>query len=439
MRAPVRYARSGDVHVAYQVTGAGPIDVVLAPAYVSHLDLEWDSPQRVRLFERLGSFSRLIRFDKRGTGLSDRPGHVATLEERVDDIRAVMDAAGSERAVIIGASEGGSMACLFAASHPDRTRALVLWGVQARWRQAFDYPWGYTAEEAEREVVRNLNEWPKRERALELADGDPREAEWLERYWRAAASPSAAAEIERIGADLDIRAVLPAIRVPTLVVHRSLDNVVPIEAARDLAASIRGARLEEFPGSGHWHRGLDFEPILAAIEEFVTGVRPEPVNDRVLATVLFADVVGSTELLASIGDAAWRDLLTRFHAAASEEIQAKRGVLVDLAGDGLFATFDGPARAVRCAIALQRSANDLGMRLRTGVHTGEVERAGSAIRGIAVHIAARIAGLGDPDEILVSGTVRDLVAGSGITFVDRGLHTLRGIPDPRHILAVTSA
>ena len=412
---------------------------MLAPAYVSHLDLEWESPQRVRLFERLGSFARLIRFDKRGTGLSDRPGHVATLEERVDDIRAVMDAVGSERAAIIGASEGGSMACLFAASHPDRTRALVLWGVQARWRQAPGYPWGYTAEEAEREVERNLNDWPNRERAVELADGDSREAEWLERYWRAAASPIAAAEIERIGADLDIRAVLPTIRVPTLVVHRSLDNVVPIEAARDLAASIPGARLEEFPGSGHWHRGLDFEPILAAIEEFVTGVRPEPMTDRVLVTVLFVDVVGSTELLASIGDAAWRDLLSRFHAAATEELQVNRGVLVDLAGEGLLATFDGPARAVRCARALQRSAAELGMRLRAGVHTGEVERAGSAIRGIAVHIASRIAGLAEADEILVSSTVRDLVAGSGMKFVDRGTHTLKGIPEARQVLAVASA
>ena len=439
MRAPVRYARSGDVHVAYEVTGAGPVDVVLTPAYVSHLDLEWESPPRVRVFERLGSFSRLIRFDKRGTGLSDRPGHVATLEERVDDIRAVMDAAGSGRAVIIGASEGGSMACLFAASHPDRTRALVLWGVQARWRRAPDYPWGYTEEEAAREIERNLNDWPNRERALELAGGDPRQAEWLERYWRCAASPSAAAEIERIGADLDIRAVLPAIRVPTLVVHRSLDNVVPIEAARDLAAGIPGARFEEFPGGGHWHKDLDLDSILAAIEEFVTGVRPDPTTDRVLATVLFADVVGSTELLASMGDAAWRDLLSRFHAAASEALRANRGVLVDLAGDGLLATFDGPARAVRSARALQRSAANLGMRLRAGVHTGEVERVGSAVRGIAVHTAARIAGLAEANEILVSGTVRDLVAGSGITFVDRGTHTLKGIPDPRQVLAVSIA
>ncbi len=439
MRAPVRYARSGDVHVAYQVTGAGPVDVVLAPAYVSHLDLEWESPQRVRLFERLGLFSRLIRLDKRGTGLSDRPGHVATLEERVDDIRAVMDAVGSERGVIIGASEGGSMACLFAASQPDRTRALVLWGVQARWRRAPDYPWGMTAEEAERETERILNDWPQRERILELSGGDPRQAEWLERYRRSAASPSAAAEIHRIGADLDIRAVLPAIQVPTLVVSRSLDNVVPIEAARDLAARIPGARFQEFPGSGHFPRGPDFEPILATIEEFVTGVRPEPVTDRVLATVLVADIVGSTELLASIGDAAWRDLLSRFHTAASEELQANRGVLVDLAGEGLIATFDGPARAVRCARALQGSAADLGMRLRAGVHAGEVERVGSAIRGIAVHIAARIAGLAGADEILVSNTVRDLVAGSGITLVDRGTHALKGVPDPRQVLAVASA
>jgi class 3 adenylate cyclase/esterase/lipase len=438
MRAPVLYARSGDVHVAYQITGAGPVDVVLAPANQSHLELAWESPRNARLYERLGSFSRLIRFDKRGTGLSDRPGHVATLEERVDDIRAVMDAAGSERAAIIGVSEGGSMACLFAASNPDRTRALVLWGTQARWIRAPDYPWGDTAEEFEREIELILNDWPPREHVLRVAGGDTRQAEWLERYWRAAASPSAAADIQRMLRDLDIRTMLPAIRVPTLVVSRSLDNVVPIEAARDLAARIPGARFEEFPGSAHFLRGPDFEDIVASIEEFVTGIRPEPVTDRVLATVLFADVVGSTELVATIGDAAWGDLLSRFHHAAAEELRANRGVLVDLAGEGLLATFDGPARAVRCARALQRSAADLGMRLRAGVHTGEVERVDSAIRGIAVHIASRIAGLAGADEILVSTTVRDLVAGSGITFVDRGTHTLKGVPDRRQVLAVAS-
>ena len=439
MRPPVHYARSGDLKIAYQVTGSGPVDLVLAPGTVSQLDMEWDWPPRARFLEGFGSFCRLIRFDKRGTGLSDRPDHIATLEERTDDIRAVMDAASSQSAAILGASEGSSMACLFAATQPNRTRALLVWGGQARWVKTDDYPWGVTQEEKDREVAELTEHGVTNEYVFPHglpSSMDPAYADWFLRWVRAGAGPAAMAALERMNAQIDIRDILPSIRVPTLVMNRTGDPIANIAAARDLAARIPGARLAEFPGETHSMFLIEPEKVLAAIAEFVTGARRRVSSDRVLASILFLDIVGSTERAVELGDASWRELVGRFYAVVESALEANGGVIVDRAGDGVLATVDGPARAIRGARAALADAKTLDLRLRAGVHTGEVERDGATIRGIAVHIASRIASLAEADEILVSGTVRDLVAGSGISFRDRGLHSLKGIPEPRHLYLV---
>jgi class 3 adenylate cyclase len=439
---PVRYARSGDTSIAYQVTGEGnPIDVVFAPGTVSHLALEWDrSLGRMRI-ERLSRFCRLIRFDKRGTGMSDRMVKVATLEERTDDIRAVMDGAGSERAVIFGGSEGGSMACLFAATHPERTRSLIVWGCQARWLRAADYPWGMAPDEYEEALTDLRDNWPSRKYVMTWGaglglDADPTVVDEQLRFIQAAASPSAVYEYERINGACDIRAVLPAIRVPTLVMVREGDPIVSLEAVRDMAAQIPNARLMSFPGRTHFMgtATIDPEPVFAEIEEFVTGSRPTTSGNRLLTTILFVDLVGSTQRAAEVGDAAWRSLLDTHYHAARAELARFDGRLVDVAGDGVLAVFDGPTRALRCAAAILQADRPLGLRARAGVHTGEVEIVDGGIRGLNVHIAARIAALAGADEILTSGTVRDLTAGSGLTFEEFGTHELRGVPGPRVVL-----
>ena len=439
---PVRYARSGDVNIAYQVTGEGnPIDVVFAPGTVSHLTLEWDrSLGRMRI-ERLSRFCRLIRFDKRGTGMSDRMTKVATLEERTDDIRAVMDMAGSERAVILGGSEGGSMACLFAATHPERTRSLIVWGCQARWLRTADYPWGMAPDEYE-EALRDLREnWPSRKYVMTWGaglglDADPAAVDELLRFFQAAASPSAILEYERINGACDIRDVLPAIRVPTLVMVREGDPIVSLDAVRDMAAHVPNARLVTFPGRTHFMgtATIDPEPVFAEIEDFVTGSRPTTTGNRILTTILSIDLVGSTERAAEIGDAAWRSLLDQHYQAARAILARFDGRLVDVAGDGVLAIFDGPSRALRCAAAILEADRPLGLSARAGVHTGEVELVDGAIRGLNVHIAARIAGLAKADEILASSTVRDLTAGSDLTFEERGVQELRGVPGSRLVL-----
>jgi pimeloyl-ACP methyl ester carboxylesterase/class 3 adenylate cyclase len=435
------YASSGDVRVAYQVTGGAGPDVVLAPGTVSHLELVWEFPPLRRMFEQLGEFCRLVRFDKRGTGLSDRITEAATLEERTDDIRAVMDAAGSERAFIVGVSEGASMACVFAATSPERTRGLIVWGGQARWVQAPDYPWGETPEEHAASIERISESWPPLEYITGGGaglgeDADQALIDYYMRVGRFGASPSAAVALERLNGQIDIRDILPTIHVPTLVLNRTGDPVANIDAARDLAARIPGARLVELPGNTHSMFAIDPERVVGEIRAFVTGARAAVEPVRMLATILFVDVVGSTELAGEVGDAAWRNLLDRFYAVASDELRAVGGLEVDRAGDGLLATFDGPTRAIRCALAVQDKTRALGLRLRAGVHAGEVERADGAVRGIAVHTAARIAGLAGVDEVLVSATVRDLTAGSGLAYADRGLQTLKGIPEPRQLYAV---
>jgi class 3 adenylate cyclase len=427
-----RYARSGEVRVAYQVTGEGPVDMVLAPGTASHLDLDWEWPEKAAFISRLGSFCRLIRFDKRGTGLSDRPTDAAMLEERNDDIRAVMDAAGSERAFIFGYSEGANLAALFAATYPDRTLGLVLWGAQARWTKADDYPWGMSREDWDVLIAHVAEHGVTVEYVTGFGAGLRKETpkvKWSMRYFQASTSPAALAALERLCSEIDTRDILPSVRVPTLVMQRSHDPVADVEAGRDLAARIPGSRFREFPGDTHpFYEGPEIDEILAEVEGFVTGVRPPPRRDRVLATLLFIDVVGSTEHAVELGDRRWRDLLERHNGVVRSELNRFRGREVDTAGDGLFAIFDGPGRAVACACAITESVRQLGLEVRAGLHTGECELVDDRVRGIAVHIGARIAALATANEVLVSGTLHDLVAGSDLRFHGRGTHTLKGVP-----------
>jgi class 3 adenylate cyclase len=443
--SPIRYAKSGDVNVAYQLGGEGnPIDLVVAPGTVSHLGLSAANPTRLRLTERLSRFARVIRFDKRGTGMSDRVTEAATLEERADDIRAVMDAAESDRAAILGISEGGSMGAVFAAMHPERTRCLVIWGCQARFTRAPDYPWGMTRELYDQRLADLEREWPSRDyvRTWGAGLGPQAPDEVVDatlELFQMAASPSSVIALERMNGDLDIRDVLPSIHVRTLVMAREGDPIVHRDAVRDLAARIPGARVELFPGATHQifapELGVDGEPVLAAIEEFVTGAPAMLAGDRFLTTLAFFDLVGSTEHAARIGDLAWRDIIDQHYGAARSALARYGGREVDTAGDGLFASFDGPARAIRCAKEIEKADRALGLRTRAGVHTGEVERAGTALRGINVVVAARIGALARADEVLASSTVRDLCAGSGIRFEDRGMHALKGVEGDRQVFA----
>ncbi len=443
-RPETRYARSDDLMIAYQVTGEGnPVDLVLAPGVVSHLDLGWEDPEGQRWIEQVSSYCRFIRFDKRGTGLSDRGIYAATLEERTDDIRAVMDAAGSERAVVFGISEGGCMACVFAATYPGRTRGLLLWGTMPRWVRAEDYPWGFDRDEHARIVADMAEqgitiEYLTGKGAGMTHAGEEELADTI-RYFRAAASPTQMAALERMNQDMDIRDILPTISVPTLILNRTGDPVAPIEAVRYMAGQIPDARLIEFPGDTHmWSDDAKDAEIDGAIQEFVTGERPPPRIDRVLTTVLFTDVVGSTEKAAAIGDASWKGLLRHHHEQVRRQLAAHQGVERDTAGDGFFATFDGPARAVRCALAIGSALRELGLEIRAGVHTGEVELTDEGVQGIAVHIGARVAAIAGSSEVLVSSTVKDLVAGSGLSFEDAGEHELKGVPDRWHLYRVAS-
>ncbi|MEO8487663.1 MAG: adenylate/guanylate cyclase domain-containing protein [Betaproteobacteria bacterium] len=428
-----QYARSGKVNIAYQVTGDGPLDLVYVPGWVSHIELRWEEPDHARYLHRLASFSRLITFDKRGTGLSDRvpDDQLPSLETRMDDLRAVMDAVGSKRAALFGYSEGGNMCMLFAATHPERTIALVTFSCFAKRIWSPDYPWAPTPEARAREYEQVEREWGNE---MDLAHYIPSRihdhdfARRLATYYRNAASPSAAVALLKMNTQIDVRHVLPTISVPTLVLHRAGDRDVSIEEARWLASRIPGARLVELKGDDHMPWSGDQESLLDEVQEFLTGVRPAQDVDRVLATVMFTDIVGSTEHLARMGDKAWCGMLDRHHSIARREIASFRGREINTAGDGFFATFDGPARGVRCAMAIQSAARQIGVAVRAGLHTGEVELHGDDVAGMAVHIGSRVAGMADGDETLVSSTVKDLVSGSGLRFEDRGLHALKGIP-----------
>ncbi len=442
MAPETRYAQAPDgVSIAYQVVGEGPRDLVWVPGWVSHLEAAWEEPTLARFFDRLASFSRLILFDKRGTGLSDRvpESELPTLETRMGDVRTVCAAAGSTEAALLGVSEGAPMCVLFAATHPERTTAIVLFGGYAKRLQAPDYPWGITQEAHEASIDEMARGWGGpvglEARAPSKLHDDRFRENWA-RYLRLGASPGAVLALSRMNAEIDVRSVLDTVLVPTLVLHRTGDHAVPVGAGRYLAEHIPDASYVELPGDDHLPWIGDAEVVIGEIEEFLTGVRTGSAHDRLLATVLFTDIVGSTERAATLGDRAWSDLLAAHHARVREQIARFGGREIDTAGDGFLATFDGPARAVRCAGAISDALRPLGLEVRAGVHTGEIEVAGDDVRGIAVHIGARVAAVAGPSEVWVSSTVKDLVAGSGLVFDDRGLHTLKGVPDQWHLYAV---
>jgi pimeloyl-ACP methyl ester carboxylesterase len=433
MQPQTHYAKSGDVHIAYQVIGKGPIDLVFVPGFVSHVEASWQSTTRAKFFNRLASFSRLILFDKRGTGLSDRSSQLFSLEQRMDDVRAVMDAAGSQRAAIFGISEGGPMSILFAATYPERTSALIMYGAYAKRAWAEDYPFGWRDEEWVAFFDNVENHWGTT-RGLDLNIWAPSVAhdehvwEDVAKYMRSAASPGAVRAVMQMNREIDVRHVLPSIRVPTLITHRIGDRNISIQQARYMAERIPGARLVELPGDDHMAWFGDIDDILSEVEEFLTGVRPKPEADRVLATILFTDIAGATERAAEMGDQKWSHLLARHHELIRGELNRFRGREIDTAGDGFFATFDGPARAIICAKAIQSELTKLGLTVRIGLHTGECEVMDEKVSGIAVHIGARVVNYAAPGEILVTSTVKDLVAGSGLSFADRGEYELKGVP-----------
>jgi len=438
MDPQTRYAKSGSVNIAYQVTGSGPLNLVLVPGWVSDLEYAWEEPSFARFLHRLESFSRLIRFDKRGTGLSDRFVEPPTLEERTDDMRAVMDAVAVERAAIFGYSEGGSMSALFAAAHPRRAAALIMFGTFAKRLWDPEYPWAPTPEERQKFLDEIEREWGGVVDLATLAPSvaaDERFRRWLSTYFRRGASPGAALALARMNTEIDIRHVLPAIRVPTLVLHRTGDLDANVEEGRYIASRIPGAKFVELAGNDHLPWVGDADALLDEVEEFLTGMRHAPEPDRVLATVLFVDIVGSTRRAAELGDARWRELLESFHALVRRALDRYRGREIDTAGDGFLAAFDGPARAIRCACAIGDAVGALGIQVRAGLHSGECEVMGSKLGGLAVHIGARVAARAGPGEVLVSGTVKDLVAGSGIRFEDRGMHALKGVPGEWRLFA----
>ncbi len=439
MLPDTRYARSGDVNIAYQVLGQGPPDLVLVPGWVSNMDVFWEEPALARFLMRLSSFSRLILFDKRGTGLSDRVADMPPLEVRMDDVRAVMDDTGSERAALFGYSEGGAMCALFAATYPMRTSALIMNAAFARRTWTPDHPWGRTHTQTEAHLERLRREWGGPfaidMRAPSMAQ-DERARQWWARWLRSSASPGAAEMLVRMNAEIDIRPVLSAIRVPTLLLHSINDRSIDVATSRYMAERIPNAKLVELTGIDHVPWGCDADTILDEIEEFLTGVRRGPDPDRVLATVLFTDIVGSTEKAASLGDRRWRSLLDNHHVLVRRELARYRGREIDTSGDGFLATFDGPARAVRCACAISDAVRSLGIDVRAGVHTGECEVMGEKLGGISVHIGARVAALALPGEVLVSSTVKDLVAGSGLSFRERGSEHLKGVPGEWRLFAV---
>lgn len=439
MLPTTRYAKSGGVNIAYQTLGDGPRDLVVVPGWVSNIDVFWEEPSMARLFTRLASFSRLILFDKRGTGLSDRVNDMPSLEVRMDDVRAVMDAVDSKRAALFGYSEGGAMCALFAATYPDRATALIMGGSYSRRTWTPDHPWGPTtdqllafAEQVERDwggAVGIEARWPSQVQ-------DERCRQWWARWLRSSASPAAAAAVLRMNAEIDIRNILPAVRVPALLLHSRNDRAIEFGASQYMCQHIPGAKLVELHGIDHIPWGCDSDIILDEIEGFLTGTRLGAEPDRLLVTVMFTDIVGATERAAVLGDRRWHDLLDSHHAIVRRELERFRGREIDTAGDGFLATFDGPARAVRCACTISREVRALGLEIRAGLHTGECEVMGGKVGGIAVHTGARVVAHAQTGEVLVSSTVKDLVAGSGLSFQDRGMQRLKGIPDEWRLFAV---
>lgn len=438
MDAPdVSYARSGDVSLAYVVTGTGPIDLVFVHGFVGNLETAWEQPLRVAFFERLGSFARVIEFDRRGTGLSDRVREVPTLETRMDDLRAVMDAASSERAAVVATFEAGSMAALYAATYPERVGALVLYNPIAKGVWSADFPFARTDEEWRAALAEIRERWGSTEFSAEIARNiapsradDPAFIKWLTKFDRTGASPAAAVAVMRMARDVDIRDVLPSIRVPTLVLHLARHA----DESRYIADRIPGARRVEIAGED---TVFFIAPGIAEeVQRFVTSVWGEAEPETVLSTVLFTDIVDSTKMAAEVGDRQWAELVASHHALVRRQLDHFRGRELDTAGDGFFASFDGPARAIRCARAISESVRELGLEVRAGLHTGECEVVGDKLGGIAVNIGARVAARAEPGEVLVSSTVKDLVAGSGIGFEDRGTVELKGVPGNWQLFAV---
>jgi class 3 adenylate cyclase len=432
----IRYARSDDTYIAYQVLGHGPLDMVFVPGFISHLEHYWEAPPVVRFMQRLASFSRLILLDKRGTGLSDRVAGIPTLEQRMDDVRAVMDTVGSQRAVVFGISEGGPMSALFAATYPDRTSALIMYGAFP----SFSY-WIPTPEALDQLLTMIGQGWGTGVTLPLFAPNlteDEAFKHWWARFERLGASPGAVSALMRMNSEINISPVLQAIHVPTLILHRTEDTNVDVEASRFMAERIPGAKYVELSGRDHAPVVGDADAILDEIEEFLTGARLGAQPDRALLTVMFTDIVGSTDRAVDLGDRRWRDLLDTHQMMVRRELARHRGNEVNTTGDGFLATFDGPARAIRCAIRIREELRQLGIEIRIGLHTGECELLGDDIGGVAVHIGARVEERAMPGEVLVSSTVKDLVVGSGLQFEDRGTHTLKGIPDEWHLFAVAN-
>jgi len=433
-----RYAKSGNVHVAYQVFGGGDIDLVFFPGFVSNIETYWEEPSFAHWLNKLAGFARVITFDKRGTGLSDRVESLPTMDERMDDVRAVMDAAGSQKAAVFGLSEGGSLAILFAAHYPERCRALVLWGAFAKFSS-----WFATPEKLERffEYVEkdwgtgaNLNAWAPSKK------DDPVFRAWFARRERTAASPAAAIALMRMNSMIEISGILPYVHVPTLVIHRTQDPVVNVEGGRQLAKSIPNARLLEVPGIDHLpYLGDDSDQLTDEVAEFLTGVKPATGGDRILATVVLTDIVDSTKRAEAMGDRRWRELLDAHNAIIRRELTRFRGVEVKTTGDGFLATFDGPGRAIHCSLSLIPAMRPLGIEIRAGLHTGEVEVSKNDVRGIAVHVAARVAAQAQASECLVTRTVKDLVAGADIRFTECGKRDLKGLAEPIDLFAAAPA
>jgi class 3 adenylate cyclase len=441
-RPQTLYARSGDVHIAYQVFGEGDLDLVLVPGYITHIELVWEHEPTARFQHALASFARVITFDRRGSGLSDPVIDAPTLEQRMDDVRAVMDAAGSDSAALVGMSEGVPMSILFAAAYPHRARALVCSGGMARSTYADDYPWAVPARaliESSRELIAPYwGDGSTIEIAAPSQANNPVAREFFGRMQRATASPGMLAGLTRMFLQLDIRDVVPTVHVPALILHRTHDRLVNVRNGRWLAEHLPNARLVELDGDDHapWYEGA--EEWIGEVQEFLTGTRAASEPDRILATVLFTDVVDSTRTAAEIGDRRWLELLERHQRIVRAALARFGGREIKTIGDGFLATFDGPARAIRCAYAIAESSAAEGVRVRAGLHTGECELLGDDIAGMAVHIAARVSALAGPDEVLVSRTVKELVIGSGIEFEDRGEHTLKGVPQAWELLAVVA-
>lgn len=437
-RPRTRYAKSGELDIAYQVLGNGPVDLVVVPPGLSIMDTSWDDAGLSRFWMDLAAFTRLILLDKRGTGLSDRVSGVPTLEERMDDVRVVMDAVESERAALLGGSEAGPITSLFAATYPQRVSSLILVNAMVKFLAAEDFPWGFTDDQLKIVLDYIEQSWGsglsgEQYFAPSLA-GSPGMREWVGRTESATGTPSAMATLMAMNALIDIRPVLGAISAPTLVVHRADDRVVDVHNGRYFADTIRSAKYLELPGQDHWWWVGDADAVIDEIQEFLTGRRKQPEIERVLKTVLFTDIVGSTEQASRLGDKRWRDVLDLHDQAIRLELDRYRGEEINTTGDGFLACFDGPARGIRCAQAIAEGARRFGLEIRAGLHTGECEMRHEDIAGIAVHVGARVAALAGAGEVYVTSTVRDLVAGSGIEFTDRGRHTLKGVPGEWQVL-----